>query len=695
MNGPTVLLAGRGLPVAVAGRLLAGAGAQIIRVADPTDAAVVARYPALRHWWDGWETVSAEHAGRRLAAADVVLTGGETIPGAADPDLAATADQVVVEVAAYVPGTADPTPADDLLVQARTGFVFEHFSDRPTRIAFGPAVYGAGLLATLAAWSGLLQRRRTGSGSRARVSMEQGLALFWPHLWMASDRPNPDFDKIPPLDVRHLVFECRDGRHVQFVMGVPGAVAKVHRALEIPGEVDPADRGVPDATRGPDSYFGDRPLLEPYVRRLDSEVVVARLKAAGIAAEPVLAPGAALADPQVRHQGLVETDHTGHEQVAQPVRYQPHPAPGPVRHPDTGGNDPLSGIRVVDIGNWVAGPFASKLLADLGAEVISVDPPTGLSNLTGMRNVLATNRGKKSVVLDLKSEDGRAQLHRLLDGSDVLMHNMRVGAAERLGLDQDRVREQHPDLVYLQTSAYGESGPKATDSGFDMVMQALCGHEMRAGGVGNEPLWYRSPFIDYASGALGAIGILAGLYQRATTGAGIDVHVSLLASALFLRSEGGAGLLDAERLGFTPLERLYRTRDGWIALVIREPAARAALADVLGLESDTAAEADWREAIANWAGDRAGADVVATVEAAGGWAVPCRRGAFDLLRADPAARAAHLVIETEDKRFGTVTGCFGPLINFEGWAPARPFPPAPLLGEHNDELLHPEPEMTP
>ncbi|WP_026927041.1 CoA transferase [Granulicoccus phenolivorans] len=698
MSGPTVLNLGHGLPTAVACRLLAGAGARILRVSDPTDDAVLARYPALRHWWDGWETLTPEQA--RVAGADVVLTGGETIVGALEHEVPSDPGQVVIEVAAYVPGTTDQTPADDLLVQARTGFVFEQFADRPTQIAFGSTLYGAGLLATLAAWAGLLQRRRTGAGALARVSLQQGQALFWPHLWMSAQRPTPDFDKVPPLDVRHLIFRCRDGRYVQFVMGVPGAVAKVHRALEIPGEVDPADRGVPDASRGADSYFGDRPLLAEYVARLDSDVVVARLKAAGIAAEPVLAPGAALQDPQVRQQGLVETDRTGRLRVAQPLRYRARAA-APAPTEAVAGPDPLSGVRIVDIGNWVAGPFASKLLADLGAEVISVDPPTGLSNLTGMRNVLATNRGKRSVVLDLKTEAGRAQLHRLLEDADVLMHNMRVGAAERLGLGPDQVRERHPGLVYLQTTAYGDSGPKALDSGFDMVMQALCGHEQRAGGRGNEPVWYRSPFVDYASGALGAIGILAGLYRRATDQVGVDVHVSLLAAALFLRGEGdlrgaeGADALDGERLGFAPLERLYRTRDGWVALVLREPATRTAWAALLGLDpaTDVRDEA-WTRAGTAWTAERDSTAVVTAVEEIGGWAVPARRDAFARLLDDPAARAAHLVIDTEDKRFGVVTGCYGPLVNLEGWAPARPFRPAPVLGEHNDELLQHESEMT-
>ncbi|MGF7237470.1 MAG: CoA transferase, partial [Frankia sp.] len=611
--GLRVLEAGNGISTAIVGRLFHAAGAHVLRIAKAGPDPFAALYPSLSCWARDWETVAAHEAGTRLDSIDVLVVGGEDHPDAHPPfdvEIAEVAARhprlVVARIAGYVPGTVDTTPAVDLLVQARTGLAFEQFTDQPTQIAFAPTVYGAGLLATIGAWAALHHRRATGRGQLVDVSLEQGEALFWPHLWLAADRPDAAFLAVPPRDVRHLIFSCADGGHIQFVLGVPGALAKVHAVLGIPGPVDPDDRGAPRPERGPEHYFADRDLLARYVATFPRDALVKALAAVGIAAEPVLVPGMCWDDEQVRAAGLIVADEQGREHVAAPIEMACRPVADP-RPPlvATGtvgaGHPPLAGVRVVDLGNWVAGPFASKLLADLGADVISVEPPTGLSHLTGLRNTWASNRGKRSICVDLKTPAGRDILKRVVATADAVHHNFRPGVAERLGVDAVSLRESRPDLVSAHTTAYGQTGPKARSSGFDMVMQALCGHEARAGGRCNEPVWYRTPFVDYGAGALGAVGLLSALYEQAENGVAVDVHTSLLAAAMFVRGEmvrdpdgclRGMSMLAGDRRGFHPAEALYRGRDGWIAVAARGQRMADALLAALGLRSDRSV-VDW------------------------------------------------------------------------------------------------------
>lgn len=707
---------GAGLPAAVAARLLTATGAKVFRVRDQGHQVFDDLYPALPWWYRNAELVDADDIERLLPSIDVCLLGGEEHPQG--PRVAPVESAVlglrhdrlvVVEMGAYVPGEEDQTAAVDLLVQARTGFAFEQFDDRPTHVAFAPALYGTGILAAIGAWAGLVQRLRTGRGDVVRVSMQQALALFWPHLWLTATRPDPAFNTVPPRNVRHLIFQCADGGYLQIVLGVPRALARLHHVLGIEAPADPEDRGVPSLARGPSSYFADRDLLAPHIARWRRDDLVRALKAAGLPAEPVLFPGECFDDPQVIAAGLVERDGRGRRHAAAPVSLASHGVPAaaaPVAV-DSGlavsgtvSEGPLAGVTVLDIGNWVAGPFASKLLADYGADVISVDPPTGLSNLTGMRNTLTSNRGKRSIVLDIKTAEGRDALNRLAVRADIFTHNFRVGVAERLGLGPCDIRAAHPDLIYLHTTAYGQIGPKAEDSGFDMVMQALCGHEIRAGGTGNEPIWYRAPFLDYATGALGAVGALAALHQRAVTGAAIDVHTSLLGAAMFVRGEFavtedgsalGTTILSADRCGMQPGECLYRAADGWIAVAARGPAMRAGLLAVLGISGTDPAD-PWGPAqqelisasVARFPAD----EIVVRLAKAGVWATRCRADAFAGLLDDPAAWKANLVIAAEDSRFGQVTGCYGPLLSFASWSPdPGTFRPAPVAGEHTEQVL--------
>ncbi|MGQ4600671.1 CoA transferase [Nocardia sp. R6R-6] len=695
---------GSGLPAAIVAKVLGELGVRVTRVMWPGDS-LAAQAPALRTSTAPWTACGSADVESVLAESDICVCGPSGEAAARGLTAEMLRDRfpklVVLDIVAEEVHDGPEVPAAELLVQARNGMCFEQFGDRPTQLAFSPGTFGAAFSGLLGLWAALLERTATGQGCLVRTSLQRGMTLMWPHLLLTTQRPDPVFDRVPPKDVRHLIFRCADGGFVQIVLGAPGALAALYRLLGVPIEVDPGDPGAPDPSRGPGNFFADRMLLEPFFAAIPQREILDRLGAAGLPAAPVLEPGACFDDEQVAATGYLREDGSGRRFVGNVLELKAldtgRPAPTRNRGP---GEGPLRGIRVVDIGNFVAGPFASRLLSDLGADVIQVEPPTGIANLTGARNVWVCTRGKRSVRIDLKAAEGRAVLGDLLSDADVFLHNFRPGAAERLGLDAATLRTDYPDLVHLHTTAFGETGPQAGQPGFDMVMQALAGHEVRAGGVGNDPLWYRSPFIDYGTGALGAVAILVALYERAAGGGAAEVKNSLLGTALFFAAgvvrdpDGtvtGAPLLAADRTGFHPAESLYRTLDGWIAVWAPDAPEARALAEALNL-TDLGPREAWdqssRERIAGRFRSMNTAEALASLERHRVPAVRCERDPVVRLSGMRAAWDAGLVAETYDPRYGRVWGCFGPPVLFEDRPPRRDgFTPAPVSGSDTCGVL--------
>ena len=208
---------------------------------------------------------------------------------------------------------------------------------------------------------------------------------------------------------------------------------------------------------------------------------------------------------------------------------------------------PLSGIRVVDLSTVLAGPYATMLLADLGADVVKVEPPDGDATrgwgppwvgdaAAGTRTAayfLAVNRNKRAIRLDLKAPDGAEVLRRLLAGADVLVENFRPGGLERLGFGEDALRALQPRLVHLAISGYGPTGPAADRPGYDFVIQAVGGLMSITGDAdedGGRPTKVGVAISDVVSGLYATIGILAALLARDDAGQRVDV--SLLGSTL-------------------------------------------------------------------------------------------------------------------------------------------------------------------
>ncbi|MDH4150162.1 MAG: CoA transferase [Betaproteobacteria bacterium] len=242
---------------------------------------------------------------------------------------------------------------------------------------------------------------------------------------------------------------------------------------------------------------------------------------------------------------------------------------------------PLQGVRVAEFCQVLAGPFAGCLLADMGADVIKVESPEGdlmrqwPPILEGYSQYFASvNRNKRSVVFDLKNESDRAAARQLALSADIVLENFRPGVMARFGLDYATLALDHPALVYCSVSAFGQTGPRATEGGFDMTVQAMSGVMSVTGDKDGRPAKCGIPIADFSAGLYAAFSVTAALHKARATGQGDHVDVSMLGSMLGIAnlqtSELFATGRDPVRLGSAhPLNAPYAAfccRDGYFAL---------------------------------------------------------------------------------------------------------------------------------
>src|SRR5262245_29117215 len=256
---------------------------------------------------------------------------------------------------------------------------------------------------------------------------------------------------------------------------------------------------------------------------------------------------------------------------------------------------PLSGITVLDLCSYLAGPYGCTLLADLGATVIKIEAPQGdqlrqfPSSLPGTdsRFFIGANRGKLAICLDLKQKEGLAALHRMVEQADVLVENFRPAVPARLGIDYPRLKKINPRLVYAGVTGYGDEGPLSEKGGFDQVLQCLSGMAVFQGGGPDKPQLVLGSVLDYFTSALLAYGVAAALYHREKTGKGQYLSLSLLRSALTIQagrfvwaeSEGRDVARDSGTGGLTGI---HPTKDGWLYISVHSNHFFAALCELIG-----------------------------------------------------------------------------------------------------------------
>lgn len=597
-----VSVVGAGMAASLPGALLRDLGAEVTRVESSDRLSLDDGVEYERAWNHGKEIerLPADLAGPTVAAlageADVVFLAGEeaTIEanGIGVGDLFRVNPRLVAVRIRPGFNAHGPMPDLELLVAARAGLATQiraHAAGRPAApdLAIGQA--GAALSATVGALAGLYERETTGVGRWAETSLYDGVLAMLPMITGRVEHHSATtrllWQRQGPGEA--LVYRCADGEYLQLWFGAKGAYEEFLAHI---GD-EPSEEGYnADMISGAMVERGQRWAARFATR--ERAHWLADLAGHDFRCEPALRPGEALLGEDVREAGLavpIEDRARGPLTVLGPVTtvkpsgeggFAPRPADGQL----------LSGVRVLDLSAYLAGPVAPLVLAGLGADVVKVEPVEGDVHRSMEPMFAAGQRGKRAVALNMKSPGAAEVMRRLFVWADVVHHNSRVGLAERLGYDEDLVRTANPHAVYSFSSGFGERGPRALLPVNDQLVQALAGIEQAQGGAGERPTFLVWGAVDVAGGWFAACGILAALCARRRTGFGQRVSTNLLGSGLALKSGAfvaggtvvGGPVLDGGQLGYGAAYRLYQGADGGrFALAVPDlPAWKRLLSEV-------------------------------------------------------------------------------------------------------------------
>ncbi len=369
----------------------------------------------------------------------------------------------------------------------------------------------------------------------------------------------------------------------------------------------------------------------------------------------------------------------------------------------------LDGIRVLDFSTMVSGPVATAILADQGAEVIKIESPAGdeMRKIGNTRNGLTAgffscNRGKKSLVLDLKNELAKKALAKLIGTADVLVQNFRPGAMERMGFGESAVRKIKSDIIYVSISGFGETGPYAHKRVYDPVIQALCGAtDIQADRDTGQPKMFRIIIADKVTSITAAQAISSALFSRERTGRGQHIKLSMLDTMVaFFWPEGMSGItfvgdeIDVTKYQGT-MDLIYETKTGYITAGAISDSEWIGMCKVLGKpdwiddERFATTTARFRNAeerkqltaveIMKWERD----EILKRLDAEGVPSAPLLTR-LDLLD-DAQIHENHTIQIYEFEGHGKIRQA-RPAAIFEG-TPSEVKSPAPQLGEHSLEIL--------
>jgi crotonobetainyl-CoA:carnitine CoA-transferase CaiB-like acyl-CoA transferase len=582
---------------------------------------------------------------------------------------------------------------------------------------------GAAFLATTGINAALLARLRTGRGQLVATSLLQAALSGTASKWQRVERPDAVgyrswvYDRRAPKGF----FRCADGRWIQQWVPNPRFVLSSAEGDHLAVRRD-VDRVLNDPDRiasDPESivvlahYFPE--MVEAFARFPSDEwVEVARQ--AGVPLQLVRTPEEALQDPALlAEEAVVDLAHPEHGTLRQAgILYGLSRTPGRVQRPvpvvgehtdemlderravvgsplvaEPSSRPPLDGVTVLDLGFAVAGPFGTQVLADLGADVIKInarrDPWWHAQHIA-----YGANRGKRSIGIDLKTPDGLAVLHRLVERADVVHSNMRRDALRRLECDEASLRQINPDIIYCHTRGF-DRGARSNSPGNDQTGCSLAGvtYEDGGGHDGGRPFWSLSSLGDTGNGFFSAIGVVQALYFRQRTGEAQSVDTSilnagmLLASMAALKPDGTAlprPQLDRMQLGLSPLYRLYETSDGWTCLAAITAEHRDALRRATGVEALDAVHLE------PWFRTRTAAAVFTALDQAGVPCEICDEHFGARVHDDPEMHAHDLVVVQQHPKLGRFEH-FGTTIHFSD-TPERIWGPPPVCGEHTRQIMH-------
>jgi crotonobetainyl-CoA:carnitine CoA-transferase CaiB-like acyl-CoA transferase len=619
-----------GFPGAVASMLLADYGARVVKIERPgggADAGSVLRRVLDRGKWsvelDPGDPAAAATLDALLARADVLLDTSE--PTSADasrhPHL------VRCTITGYgLDGELRHRPGYDALVAARLGLMAEQAGHRKGPIFLGhPAVgYVTAFLAVMGTLAALHARRRTGSGQHVDTSLLDGALAASSMNWWWNERDLSYLARTGDelgFGRNRLItdlFQCADGEYVMVHTGGEGGFKRTMDVLGLGDKVRAVEGLEMSTPLDDDEYHAARHLVPEVFATKPRDEWIRHFHAADLAALPVLRPEEIFVDDQVQHAGVAvevpDPEFGTLVQIGPVVRFRasPHgptqPAPSLGEHngrlaelidgPPKGLglsagarlSAPLEGLRVIDFSGFYATAFGARLLSDLGADVIKVEPIGG-DQMRPLPDLFeGAQRGKRNLAVDLRTPDGAEVVRRLVRTADVVMHNLRPGKAEKLGIGFEQCAAVNRLLIYCYLPGFGSTGPKSALKSFAPLVSGFTGMLYIGAGKGNPPTRRVLGNEDLYNGFLGALSVLMAIEHRNRTGEGQYVESPHLHSSLLVRTEqcvDGAGRavpgleLDADQTGWGPLYRLYRTQDDWIALACVGDRAFSRLTDAL------------------------------------------------------------------------------------------------------------------
>lgn len=740
-SGVRIIDFSQGIAGPMATMLLADFGAEVIKV-EPPGGDRMKDHPGYLCWnrnkqrlvldihqFDGLRAARA-----LLATADVAVfdsAPGELERSGLDAVTLRAANPALLHawLPPYSPiGRWSQLPPEDALLSAlgSVSYLQGSYEDRPTHLVTPQVSYGHAMIAANALAAGLFERTRGGDGQSILVSGLHGLAAVEsggtisagqvfrmggrggrggvPNyrlyqcsdgLWFFLGTLTPQFflKALEATDMLHLMaMEGVEGEFTNLLM--PPHNEKVIQALDarFAEKSRPEwlkilhDAGVP---RGPvgvsEEWFRGETVA---ANGMHLEMEHPRLGSVEMPGVPVK-----LSETPASVRHFLED--------AKPESLPARAAPAAPSGPGVARKGPLEGVRILDLGAFIAGTFAPTILANFGAEVIKVEPPDGDPFRTYGLGFIAYNRGKRGLAIDLKSPEGREAFYDLVRVSDVVLDNYRVGVRERLNIDYATLRKINPRIISCSVTGYGPAGELSADPGFDPLMQARSGLMDMQGGD-DEPVFYQVPINDTGSAMIAAFGLVTALYARERTGEGQEVLTSLTNQSVLCQSgeltwyegrppnpKGGRDLL-----GVSALRRFYACADAWLGIACATTEQYGQLCAGLGHPEWAGRMTAEKALIEPVEGTLAGLIAEALL------AIP-REEALDRLLVrgvpaapalrveelfnDPWARANGYFDEYDHPLFGTITSArsFAEWSRTQGGFQHR----APLVGEHSTEVL--------
>ncbi|MCY3634486.1 MAG: CoA transferase [bacterium] len=638
LDGLRILELGSGAAAGITGMVLAENGAEVVKIEPPQGDRDRGR-PGFAVW----------HRAKKSAVLDLADAGdrdrfldlARAADGVIDAFRPTMAEKLGVDyhtlhrlndqlVYTSITGFGETGPWRDLpgyeqIVAAKSGRMTSYQGVRPGPV-FTPvpiASYGAGMLAAVGLMAGIWARQRSGKGQRVHTSLLHALSVYD----MTSGHGNRTH--LPPepgrvygvMRVPFMTAPTKDGRFIQMCSRQAHHYRRWLAELGLEALLDD-----PELPNAPDLWPSEERLAEAIeaIRRgmeqRTAEEWMEVFSAKDIGGDPFLAPREFLDHPQCidneRRQEVFDPEMGPTAQIGPLGLYSDTPsvvgppAPrlgehteevltswlpatspsGPASQADRAGELPLANVTILDVGYFYACPFAATLLAEAGARVIKVEPPTGDP---GRRNwttdYVKSHVAKESIVLDLKTPEGLEILYRLVDKADVFLHNFRPGTPERLGIDADSVMGRNPRLLYVYASCFGSNGPWAHKAGFHSSPNAIAGAGVVESGDHNPPR--NRTYGDPTAALATAAAIMAGVLACQRTGRGQRLETTMLTATAYAVAEWGvqhsgkdSPAVDSGQFGYHAYQRLYETADGWLVLDVHTGRELSSLATILGEE---------------------------------------------------------------------------------------------------------------